>query len=97
LSAAFSLACPKFLDFFGTKWDSDRVKAYVPEGLMPKPIERGPNSWQIKIRRKLPDGAVSNINRTFDTREEARRLAPCGESAPEPRRRGRPRKALQAV
>jgi len=38
---------------------------------MPKPIERGPNSWQVKIRRKLPDGTVSNINRTFDTREEA--------------------------
>lgn len=40
---------------------------------MPKPIRRGPASWQVKIRRKLPDGSTSNINRTFETHAEAQR------------------------
>ena len=38
---------------------------------MPKPIRRGANSWQVKLRRKLPDGSTSNINRTFDSFVEA--------------------------
>jgi integrase len=41
---------------------------------MPKPIQRGPNSWQAKIRRTLPDGSKSNINETFDTREECQQF-----------------------
>ncbi|HEV2677175.1 MAG TPA: site-specific integrase [Aliidongia sp.] len=40
---------------------------------MPKPIKRGPASYQIKVRRQLPDGSVTNINKTFDTYEEAQK------------------------
>jgi len=40
---------------------------------MPKPIKRGPASFQIKVRRQLPDGSVTNINKTFDTYEAAQK------------------------
>lgn len=38
---------------------------------MPKPIKRGPASFQVKIRRKLPGGKVTNINETYDTYQKA--------------------------
>jgi len=40
---------------------------------MPKPIQRGPASFQIKVRRKLPNGSTSKIIKTFETYEAAQK------------------------